>query len=415
MMKTVGEALAQVLEAVVPCGEERVALLDALGLVSAASLVARRELPPFDNSAMDGYAVRAADVAGASEEHPVGLPVRGESRAGGPMPGPLEPGTAMRIFTGAPMPSGADAVVVQEDTERDGEQVSIRFAPKPAAHVRAHASDLAPSASVLDRGSRIGPGEIALLASQGIATVSVFRRPVVAILSTGDELRDISDPIEPGTIVNSNAYALAALVRETGGVPRVLPIAPDDPAAIAERVEEALAADVVLSTGGVSVGEHDHVQGAFARAGVSQSFWKVRMKPGKPVAFGTHGKTPVIGLPGNPVSAMVTFEVFVRPALRRMLGDPQPHPPPTTVELALPYERKPGRLELARATLERARDRTIAHLHRLQGSGSLPSMVGVDALVILPSERDRFPAGDPLVAIRLGARGAATSVFDLVE
>ena len=414
-MKTVGEALAHVLDAVSPCGAERVAILDALHLFSADAIAARRELPPFDNSAMDGYAVRAADVAGACEERAVTLPVRGESRAGGPLPGPLEAGSAMRIFTGAPMPRGADAVVIQEDTERLGERVGIRFAPKPAAHVRARASDLAAGAAMLDRGSAIGPGEIALLASQGIAAVSVFRPPVVAILSTGDELRDISDPPEPGTIVSSNAYALAALVRETRAIPRVLPIAPDDPDVIAARVEEALAADVVLSTGGVSVGEHDHVQAALARAGVSLSFWKVRMKPGKPVAFGTHGKTPVVGLPGNPVSAMVTFEVFVRPALRRMLGDPQPHPPPITVHLTAPYERKPGRLELARAKLAHAGERTLAHLHRLQGSGSLPSMVGVDALVIFPSERAAFPAGAPVAAIRLGARGAERSAFDAVE
>jgi molybdopterin molybdotransferase len=414
-MKTVAEALAHVLGAVSPCGVERVAILEALGLFSADAIAARRDLPPFDNSAMDGYAVRAADVAGGSEERAVTLPVRGESRAGGSMPGPLEPGSAMRIFTGAPMPSGADAVVVQEDTEREGERVSIRFASGVGAHVRARASDVASGDSLFAPGDAIGPGEIALLASQGIAAVSVFRRPIVAILSTGDELRDVSDPPEPGTIVNSNAYALAALVRETGGIPRVLPIAPDDPAVIAARVEEALVADVVLSTGGVSVGEHDHVQEAFARAGIAQEFWKVRMKPGKPVAFGTHGRTPVIGLPGNPVSAMVTFEVFVRPALRCMLGDRQPHPPAITVQLAAPYERKPGRLELARAKLESDGDRTIARLHRQQGSGSLPSVVGIDALVILPSERATVPAGALVAAIRLGARGGDTSAFDGVE
>lgn len=412
---SIAEALERMLAAFAPVGLERVALLEARGRFLAEDLRARWDLPPFDNSAMDGYAVRAAELAGASAETPLTLPVVGESRAGGILPPPLRAGTAMRIFTGAPMPEGADAVVIQEDTMRDGERVQLRAAPEPGAHVRARASDLASGAVMLARGSPIGAGEIALLASQGLSAVTVWRRPVVGLLSTGDELRDVSDPAEPGTVVNSNAYALAALVLDAGAVPRMLPVAPDDVDAIAARLEDASAADVVLSTGGVSVGEYDLVHEALRRIGVEIELWKVRIKPGKPITFGRRGRVPVVGLPGNPVSAVVTFEVFVRPGLRRMLGDPAPHPPTVGVELAAPYRHRPGRVELARASLSRDGERLVARLHRLQGSGSLPSLVGVDALVILPADRERFEPGERLEAIVLRARGRARSPFAGLE
>lgn len=412
-MKTIAEALAEMLPAFAPVGATRLPLADALGLFLAEPLVARRDLPPFDNSAMDGYAVRSADLAGAREGAPVAVPVSGESRAGSPPPSePLAPGSALRIFTGAPMPPGADAVVMQEDTERDGDVVRIRVAPRPRDHVRHRGEDLREGAAMLAAGTRVGPGEIGLLASQGHATVSVFRRPRVAIVSTGDELRDVSDPADPGTIVNSNAYALAALVREAGCEPWVLPTAPDDLDTITERLREALRADVVLSSGGVSVGTYDLVHDAFVRAGITAEFWKVRIKPGKPLTFGRAGEVPVVGLPGNPVSAMVTFEVFVRPGLRKMLGDPAPHPATLAVELEAPHRRKAGRPELARAILRRDGARLLARMHPLQGSGSLPSMVGVDALVLLPEDRETFEAGEHLVALPLRDRiGSAASPF----
>jgi molybdopterin molybdotransferase len=245
----------------------------------------------------------------------------------------------------------------------------------------------------------LGPGELGLLASQHHAQVTVFRRPRVAILSTGDELIDVSDAPQPGKIVNSNAYALAAQVREAGGEPWILPNCGDDLERIVQLVRAGLRADVLLSVGGVSVGEYDLMGQAFVRAGVTQGFWKVAIKPGKPLSFGVKDDTPVIGLPGNPVSAMVTFEVFVRPGLRKMLGDPQPFRAHGRVRLAHPHRHRTGRTELARARLERRDGELIADLRRLQGSGSLPSMVGVDAYVVLAADQEQFAADATLPAL----------------
>jgi len=408
-MKEIGEALEAMLPSFRPLPGEWVALADSAGRHLAEDVRAARDLPPFDNSAMDGYAVRGSEVAGASPGAAVRLPVVGESRAGGAIPEALREGTAMRVFTGAPMPDGSDAVVIQEDTTRDGESVEIRSASSPGRHVRARASDLATGALALPAGHAVGPGEIGLLASQGRAHLHVHRRPVVAIVSTGDELRDVADPAEPGTIVDSNSHALAALVRDAGAESRVLPRAPDDLDASAATLRAALEADLVLTVGGVSVGSYDFVHDAFARVGIEAAFWKVRIKPGKPLTFGVGpGDTPVVGLPGNPVSAMVTFDVFARPGIRRLLGDPAPHPVPVEVVLAEPHRHRTGRLELARARLETDAGRPVARMHGLQGSGSLPSMVGIDAYVLLSGDREHFEAGERLPALPVPVRSGGT-------
>ncbi|MEQ9501602.1 MAG: molybdopterin molybdotransferase MoeA [Deltaproteobacteria bacterium] len=407
-MKRISEALEVMMPAFRTLGEERVTLHDLLGRVVARDVLARADLPPFDNSAMDGYAVRAADAtAGAS------LTLAGESRAGGPTPPALEAGTAMRIFTGAVVPPGADAVVMQENTTAGDGAVTIDQAPVARENIRHRGSDLESGAVMLPKGMRVGPGEIGLLAAQRIGAVGVNRRPVVAILSTGDELRDVTDPEEPGTIVNSNAYALAAQVREAGGIPWVIPNVPDDMDATVASVREGLGADLLLTCGGVSVGDYDLVKDAFEKNGIDASFWKVRIKPGKPLTFGLAGDKPVVGLPGNPVSAMVTFEVFVRPGIRRMLGDPTPFRVRHTVELAVDHKHSPRRPELARCTLERDGGVVRARPLRLQGSGSLPSMLGVDALVMLPADQSTFAAGEKLDAILLADHaGAAEAPFD---
>lgn len=395
-----------------PVGVERRALLDAHGTHLAEAVRARSHLPPFSNSAMDGYAVRAADLVGASEAKPVRLPLAGESRAGGEAP-PLPPGSAIRIFTGAPMPDGADAVVIQENTSPAGPEVDVRIEPKAGAHIRRKGSDVEADTVMMEAGTRVGPGELGLLAAQRVGAVSVFRRPRVAILSTGDELRDLGDVDEPGTIVNSNAYALAAAVREAGGVPEILPNVPDQLELITRRVAEGLKADLLLTSGGVSVGAYDFVREAFEANGIAANFWKVRVKPGKPLTFGTAGRVPVVGLPGNPVSALVTFEVFVRPGLRRMMGDPRPYRPLRHLELGADHRHSTGRPELARARVRREGDRWVADMHRLQGSGSLPSMVGIDALVLLDADTAEFAAGTALPAILLGDEGgAAAPPFD---
>jgi len=411
-MKTVDEASAEIFAAFDPVGTERVALLEALGRFSAEPVLARYPLPSFDQSAMDGYAVRASEIAHADAASPVTLPCVGESRAGGFPPSPLSPGSAMRIFTGAMLPAGADAVVLQEDTERSGDTVQIGTSVRPDDNVRRRASDLVQGAVCCTRQAELGSAEIGLLASQDMASVIVARRPRVAILCTGDELRDIGEPSRPGSIVSSNSYALAAQVREAGADPWLFPTLPDDRALSAAAIREALSADVIVLSGGVSVGDYDVVRMALGDAGIALSFWKIQMKPGKPVSFAKHGRVPVLGLPGNPVSSWVTFELFVRPGLRKMLGDPRPFRRRTEVRLAKPVKRSPGRVEFARArlTLERG-ELPVAHIGTRQGSGSLPALVGVDALVVLPMERAELAAGEVLEAIvlrepRLGAAGA---------
>ncbi len=410
-MLSIREALDLMMPAFTPLPPERVSLDHALGRHLAADLLAREDAPPFDNSAMDGWAVRAADLVGASRNEPVTLPARGESRAGGERPKPHAPGTAMRIFTGAPMPEGADTVVAQEDTERNGEQVAFFLAPPSRHHVRPRASDICAGEPLLALGHRVEAGTIALLASQGIAGVDVHRQPRVAILSTGDELRDLGEPRTPGTILNSNAPMLAAQVRMAGGRPRLIPRCGDDLDALVEALEGALRDDIIITTGGVSVGDYDVVREAFTRLGVEMRFWKVAIKPGKPVAFGRFGETPIVGLPGNPVSAFVTFFLFVRPGLRRMLGDPAPFPTPLRVPLAEAYDHHPGRTELVRARLTEEG----ARLHSRQGSGAIPSIAWADALVVIPAEAKRVEAGETVVALPLRTGSRAAPPFGTVS
>ncbi len=409
-MKSVQEALEEMMPAFVPIGTERLSLLDALGRFLGEDVTARADIPAFANSSMDGYAVRAQDVEGASASSPRALPLVGESKAGGAPP-PLVAGTAMRIFTGAVVPDGADAVVMQEDTTSSGDAATVNIGVAvPVGHfVRPRGNDLRGGKTMLARGSRIGPGEIGILAAQGISAVTVFRKPRVAILSTGDELRDLHDPPAPGSIVNSNAYALAAMVREAGCEPVVLPNVPDDVDATVASLRAGLVADVLLTCGGVSVGDYDFVKAAFASVGIEAGFWKVRIKPGKPLVFGRRGSTPVVGLPGNCMSAMVTFEALVRPGLRAMLGDPRPYRPRAEVTLAVDHRHATGRLELVRARLTGARSATPL---RLQDSGSLPSWVDVDALLLLAEDRATYTAGETVPALFVrDETGSATSPF----
>lgn len=403
-MRPIREALESMMPAFAPIGPERVPLVDAFERFLFSPVAAREDAPPFDNSAMDGWAVRTEDLKTASAEAPVTLTKAGEAFAGGPPPPDVAPGTAVRIFTGARVPPSADAVVLQEHATAEGDQVRFDRPARPDQHIRHRASDLGAHRPMLPAGARLSAGELGLLASQRYASVDVHRRPRVALLCTGDELRDVGDPPEPGTIVNSNAYALRAQIVEAGGVPWVLPNVPDDPKATEDAVRAALSADVVVSVGGASVGEHDYVRAAFEAAGVTLNFWKVKMKPGKPLIFGAYDSVPIIGLPGNPVSALVTFELFVRPGLRRMLGDRGPFRPRIRVRLARDHHHSPGRTELARATLHRRDDKLEAAPLRLQGSGSLPSVVGFDALLVLPADQEHLTAGTELDAIAMNDR-----------
>jgi molybdopterin molybdotransferase len=412
-VKTIQQALDLMMPAFQPLGVERLALAQALGRFLAFDAPAREDSPPFDNSAMDGYAVRSSDLAQASAVTPVALALQGESRAGGPEPAPLPPGATMRIFTGARLPPGADAVVMQEDVVADGAVVRFRVAPPTGEHVRPRASDVAQGAVLLPARSQLGPGELGLLAAQGVSTVAVHRRPRVALLGTGDELRELHDAPRPGSIINSNAYALAAQVQQAGGEPVVLPNVGDELEATVRALEAALDCDLVLTCGGVSVGAYDLVKRAFAGVGVEADFWKVNLKPGKPLTFGRRGRTPVVGLPGNPVSAMVTFEVLVRPGLRALLGDPRPYRPRHLATLAVEHRHERGRVELARATVALREGRLLATPLRWQGSGSLPSMVGVAALLVLDEAREHFEAGAVVPALLLrDETGSDASPFE---
>jgi molybdopterin molybdotransferase len=398
-MRTIGAALDAMLPAFTPLGPERVSLAAAHDRVLFESALAREDSPAFDNSAMDGWAVRSSDLAGARAGAVVTLKRTGEARAGGEAGPTVEPGQTVRIFTGAPVPAGADAVVMQEHVSAEGDAVRFERPAKAGQNIRPQASDLAAGREMIPAGARLGPGELGLLASQGHGTVAVHRKPRVAVLCTGDELRDIGDPARPGSIINSNAYALRAQIAEAGGEPWILPNVPDDPKATEAAIRSALSADVIITVGGVSVGEHDYVKAGFEAAGVALDFWKVKMKPGKPLVFGTAGAVPIVGLPGNPVSSLVTFELFVRPGLRRMTGDPRPFRAKTRVRLAQDHRHSPGRTELARATIERTDDGLVATPFARQGSGSMPSIVGFDALLVLPADVESFSAGDELDAL----------------
>jgi molybdopterin molybdotransferase len=390
---TLDEAQGRVRARTAPLAAEAVGLADALGRVLAADLIAGRALPPFDDAAMDGFAARAADLPGV-------LPIHGAIAAGHPAAGPLPPGTAVRIATGGALPAGADCVVMREDADDRGDRVGLPAAA-PGAHVRRAGEDVAPGQRVLSAGVALDPGAIGLLAALGRGVVEVGRRPRVAILPTGDELVALGAAPGPGQRIESNGWALAAQVREAGGLPDVRPTAPDEPAALAG----ALAlddVDVLLTSGGVSVGDRDHVRAALEARGVAIDFAKVAMKPGKPILFGTAGRALVFGLPGNPVSSMIGFELFVRPALRRLQGARVAERPRAPVVFDAPYRKAPGRLHVVRVALRREDERLVATPHPRQGSAMISSMATLDALAILEASRGDVAAGETAIALLLG-------------
>lgn len=402
-MIAVDEALARILAAVSPLEAERVELTRAAGRVLAEAVVARRRLPAFDDSAMDGYAVRAADVPRPG----VVLPVVAEIAAGCTGTTPLPPGAAARIFTGAPLPPGADAVIIQEDATREGERVRFAEAAEVGRNVRHAGSDVRVGEAVLDAGRALTAGDLAALAAQGRAQVAVVRRPVVAITSSGDELIDV-DGGEParGQVVNGNSLALAAAVEAIGAEARILPVVPDDPAATEAAIRRAARADALLTTGGVSVGAYDFVGQTLARLGGARfGFWKVRIKPGKPFAFGHIGECAAFGLPGNPISALVTFEVLVRPALLAMMGHAAVCRRPRAARLAHPLAAGGGRQAYLRGALRRDADGLWVDCRRSQSSGALSSLAGADGLVVVPPGAPAKAAGEAVAVLALGPDG----------
>jgi molybdopterin molybdotransferase len=402
---TVAEAVARILADVHRGPVERVALRDALGRVLAAPAVSPITLPAWDNSAMDGYAVRAADVEGASAEAPVTLPVL-ETIAAGDFPSrPLAPATAMRIMTGAPLPDGADTVVRAEDTDGGTTTVAIRNARDARKNVRRRGEDIHEGAPVLEAGVPIHAAQLGVLASIGYAQVDVYARPRVAIMTSGDELVDLDrfDEVRSGRkIVSSNSYTLDALVRAAGAIPVQVGTARDDPADIRARLEAAASADLIVTSAGISVGEYDHLRNVLDDMGMDFKFWRVRMRPGAPLGFGLLRGTPWIGLPGNPVSTMVTFDLFVRPAIRKLLGHERLFRRPVTVTLEEPVSIGARLTHFLRATVRPGDNgQLFARLTGPQGSGILTSMSRADALLIVPEERPHVEAGERVHAFLL--------------
>jgi len=401
---SVEEALDRILSRVSVLGDERVPLLAALHRVLGETVTAGLDIPPWPNSSMDGYAVRSADTVGATSERPARLTLGGRVPAGGVAERALRAGEAFRIFTGAPLPEGADSIIPQEDVTADGGTVVIGRLVPPGECVRPRGEDMRAGDSVLERGRVLGPAEIGLLATLGHQPVRVVRRPVVGILSTGDELVDLPGALGPGQIPNSNTYALMAQVLEAGGEPVSLGIARDRLDDIVERLSWGLGCDLLISSAGVSVGEHDLVKAALGRLGAEQHLWLVNMRPGKPVTFGTipagaKGALPVFGLPGNPVSAMVTFELFVRPAILRVGGRARLSRPMISARALLPIPNPGRRRGYLRVTVTRGDGGYGARLTGDQGSGILRSMVAADGLAIVPGDTTVGPGEDVRVML----------------
>jgi molybdopterin molybdotransferase len=382
----------------------RMPLDDALDSVLAEDVVSPIDIPAWTNSAMDGYAVRGEDVRGASAERPVRLRVIEQLPAGAFPTRRVGPGESARIFTGAPLPEGADSVVRQEDTDEGRETVTIVKDRDVGVNFRLAGEDIRRGTTVLTAGQALGPAELGVLASLAVAHPLVYRQPRVAILGSGDEIVDVDRPEEilsGRKIASSNTYTLAALVRRAGGVPVNLGIARDTPASMREHLERALEADLLVTTAGISVGEHDFLRDALRDLGAEQRFWKLRMRPGAPVGFGLLHQVPWIGLPGNPVSTMVTFELFVRPAIRRMAGHGLPFRRSVPVRLTQPVSLKPRLQHFLRAIVSDGPDGAEARLTGPQGSGILTSMVLANALLVIPEGQFETPARATARAIRL--------------
>ncbi|MDF1661264.1 MAG: molybdopterin molybdotransferase MoeA [Planctomycetota bacterium] len=399
-MLPIDEALQRVLSLVKqPLEAEWCPLEQADNRVLARDTRSARVLPPFDNSAMDGYAVRFEDGVPGKE-----LQVIGENPAGSVSEQKLAPGECLRIFTGAAIPPGCTAVIMQEEVERDGPKMTIRApeAVKEGQHIRRRGSDVEDGTLLVPAGTVLTPGELALLASCGHAGVLVRRKPRVAIVSTGHELRYIGEKTGPGQIINSNGLALATLVRRAGGEATQLAIVPDTKEAHHEAFDQAERYDVVLTSGGVSVGDHDLIQPVLEERGWTREFWKVSMKPGKPVLCGTLKSGAIfLGLPGNPASTMVSFELFGRPLIKALQGHPRPFLKQVRVPLGLPYPKRPGRLHVVRGTYENG----SFHPIKKQGSGMLRSMSGISAFGFMPAESDLIEAGTEIITLDLRHEG----------
>ena len=388
-MSSFEEARSTMLDRVSPAGVERVMLLDAVGRIIAEDFAAPRDMPRWDNSAMDGFAVRSADCSPGAT-----LKVTDYIPAGVCSDEAVKPGCAARIMTGAPIPSGADAVVPLEETEQGAGTLTLMHLVKKGDHIRFRGEDVAAGELAIAKGTFLAPQQISLLASFNAALVPVFRKVRVAILSTGDELVEIGTEPRESEIVNSNTLALAAAVKLCGAEPAILGIARDERESHLALIAQGLQADVLITSAGVSAGDRDLVRESLAALGVQELFWKVDIKPGGPTAFGMLGIRPVFSLPGNPVSTMITFELFVRPALLKMMGHDKVKRRTVRAILKDGLRKKPGKINILRVTVGVENGRYLAATSGDQNTGILKTMLRCNGLVLLPAERTEFLAGE---------------------
>lgn len=394
---SVAAAQRVVLESIAATGAEQVRLEQSLGRVLAEEVRANRDQPPYDISAMDGYALRSADLGAI----PATLQIIEDIKAGDMPSKALAPGQCARIMTGAPLPQGADAVIRVEDTEAlPDNRVQINQSVKPGHDIRRLGENMRNGEVVLNTGIEITPGVIGVLATVKCAQVQVYRQPRVAILSTGNELEGLDEPVDPNKIPNSNSYALMGQVQALGIEPVLLGIARDDPEKLERYLRHGLEYDVLLVSGGTSVGVHDYVRPTIEALGAQMLFWRVAMKPGHPVAFGKTSEKIIFGLPGNPVSSMVCFEEFVAPALRRMMGHTRTHRRTITARLTHDVKHPPGRTEFIRVMLAQEEGGYVATSTGAQGSGMLLSMARADGLAVVPADSNGLVAGS-MVTVQL--------------
>lgn len=395
------EAQRIVLEAATPLGMEKVSILETLGRVLGEDIVAARDNPPWDNSAMDGFAVRFDDI---KQEHAISKPVELtiiEDVPAGKMPmKTVGPGQAIRIMTGAPVPKGADTVLKVEDTESAPSTVRV-FKPEPrGANIRPQGEDVKKGECIIAKGTAIRPGEAGMLAILAKSFVLVYQQPRVAILSTGDELADLDERFSEEKIINSNSYGIAAAVREAGGIPLLLGIARDNPAALKEKISHGLNADILVLSGGVSMGDYDFTKAVFAELGAEMNFWKLAIRPGQPLAFGRIQGKLAFGLPGNPVSSMVTFEQLVRPAMLKMGGHRSYGRPVVQAVFQEKFSKRTDRRHFLRGILTREDGMFKVRTTGDQGSGILTSMVKANCLIDVATEVERVNVGD-LVPVQI--------------
>ena len=400
-MISVDEARTHILADLRPTPAEVVALANAWNRVTAAPVIARLTQPPADVSAMDGYALRAADgILGAT------LTQIGAAPAGHPFAGTVEPGQIVRLFTGSIVPAGADSILLQEDAAKDGDRVTVNEAVVAGRHIRRAGQDFAKGDTVVAAGRRMTARDVGLSAAANHPWINVHRRPRVGILATGDEIAMPGEPIPAGGIVSSNSHALAALVRAGGGEPIVLPIAADTNEAVASVADSVAGLDMLVTTGGASVGDHDLVISGLQTRGLVVDFWQIAMRPGKPLLFGQLGAVPVLGLPGNPVSALVCSILFLIPALARMSGLPAAPPPTTTAILSVPVPKNDHRADHLRSTIAIDSDgRTLVTPFPVQDSAMLRRLATADALVLRPPHAPALPAGAEVPIVRLDSLG----------